>query len=93
MSSLKDIWVKCSEALPVEKDSVFKKFKGTERWSRSMWAKQSETVDITVEYEDGSRRTGTGKTYDGKWRTDMGLVEKGRVIAWRRRPEPYGGEA
>ena len=93
MSGLRDIWVKCSEALPPEKDSMFKRFKGTERWTKSMWARQSEIVDVTVLYPDGQRRTGTGKTRDGKWSTDMGPVEKGRVIAWRPRPEPYGGEA
>lgn len=85
-------WIKCSEAMPDEHDSIFKKYEGTKKWRRSMWAKQSKTVDITVKYEDGSRRTGTGSTYDGKWRTDMGLVEKGRVIAWCPRPEPYSGE-
>lgn len=85
-------WIKCSEAMPDEHDTIFKKYEGTKKWRRSMWAKQSKTVDITVKYEDGSRRTGTGSTYDGKWRTDMGLVEKGRVIAWCPRPEPYSGE-
>lgn len=85
-------WIKCSEAMPDEHDSIFKKYEETEWWRQNMWTKKSKTVDITVEYEDGSRRTGTGKTYDGKWRTDVGLVETGRVIAWRPRPEPYSGK-
>lgn len=85
-------WIKCSEAMPDEHDFIFEKYEGTEWWRQNMWTKKSKTVDITVEYEDGSRRTGTGKTYDGKWRTDVGLVETGRVIAWRPRPEPYSGK-
>lgn len=88
----KDGWIPCSQGKPEEHESFFKKLKGTDRWRTGMHETVSDYVDITILYPDGTRRTDIGKTYDGEWRTSLGLVEKGTVIAWRQRPEPYQGE-
>lgn len=85
-----DEWILCSERLPEEHDSIFVKFKGTDKWNGSMFEKISDDVNVTVEFEDGKRKTMTLHTCDGKWMTDMRLV-KFNVLAWQSLPDIYMG--
>ena len=55
------------DGLPEERNSMFAKWKGTDKWSESMFEKISSDVNVTVEYEDGTRQTITAHTLDGKW--------------------------
>lgn len=80
-------WIPCSERLPEEHDSIFAKFKGTDKWNNSMFEKVSEDVNVTVEFADGKRKTMTLHTIDGKWKTDT--IVKFDVISWQPLPEPY----
>lgn len=82
-------WILCEDGknMPEEHDSIFAKFKGTDKWNRSMFEKLSDDVNITVEFEDGTRKTWTSYTVDGRWNTDRGL--KFKVIAWMPLPKPY----
>lgn len=80
-------WIPCSEYLPEEHDSMFAKFIGTDKWDNAMFEKISEDVNVTVEYENGKRRTITLHTIDGKWKTDS--IAKFKVIAWQPLPDPY----
>ena len=84
-------WIPCSERLPEEYDSIFAKFKGTDKWNDFMFEKISDEVNATVEFEDGKRKTMTLYTIDGKWKTGIRIV-KFKVIAWQPLPEPYKGE-
>lgn len=81
-------WIPCSERLPEEHDSMFAKLKGTDKWSKSMFEKISDEVNATVEFEDGTRKTMTLHTNDGKWNTNNRIV-KFNVIAWQPLPEPF----
>ena len=81
-------WIPCSEQLPEEHDSMFAKLKGTDKWSDAMFEKISDDVNATVEFEDGTRKTLTLHTNDGKWNTNNRIV-KFNVIAWQLLPEPY----
>lgn len=81
-------WIACEDRLPEERDSMFAKFKGTDKWDSAMFEKISDEVNVTVEFKDGKRKTMTLHTCDGKWRTDMRIV-KFKVIAWQPLPEPY----
>lgn len=81
-------WIPCSERLPEERDSMFAKLKGTDKWSDHMFEKISDDVNATVEFEDGTRKTMTLHTNDGKWNTNNRIV-KCNVIAWQPLPEPY----
>ena len=83
-------WIPCSERLPEEHDTMFAKFKGTDKWSDAMFAKKSDKVNVTVEFDDGSRMTQTLYTIDGEWKRETNIKHK--VIAWRPLPEPYKGE-
>lgn len=80
-------WIACEDRLPEEHDSMFAKLKGTAKWNEAMFEKISEDVNVTVEYENGKRKTMTLHTIDGKWKTDR--IVKFKVIAWQSLPEPY----
>ena len=84
-------WIPCGERMPEEHDSMFAKYKGTDKWNDAMFEKISDNVNVTVEFEDGKRKTMTLHTCDGKWMTDIRIV-KFEVIAWQPLPEPYNGE-
>ncbi len=82
-------WILCEDGknMPEEHDSIFAKFKGTDKWVRAMFEKLSDDVNVTVEFEDGTRKTRTLHTIDGRWNTNG--VMKFKVIAWKPLPEPY----
>lgn len=85
-----DNWILCSERLPEEHDSMFAKFKGTDKWDNAMFEKKSDEVNITYEFEDGTHKTGTSYTLDGKWKIEKGNgIVKRKVVAWKPLPEPY----
>lgn len=84
-------WIPCSERLPEEHESMFAKLKYTDKWDDCMFEKISDEVNVTVEFENGQRKTMTLHTCDGKWRTDIRIV-KFEVIAWQPLPEPYKGD-
>lgn len=48
----------------------------------------SDDVNVTVEFEDGKRKSMTAHTVDGKWNTGLRLTEF-KVIAWQPLPAPY----
>lgn len=86
-------WIPVSERLPEEYDSIFAKFKGTDKWSNVMFEKKSDEVNVTVEFEDGTRKTGTSYILDGGWRCEKeNRFAKQKVVAWQPIPEPYNGE-
>ncbi len=89
-----DGWIPVSERLPEEHDSIFAKIKGTDKWCEAMFEKTSDEVNVTIEYEDGSRKTTTSHTLDGVWKIEKEQrVVKGKVAAWQPLPEPCkGGE-
>lgn len=88
---MNDGWIPVEERLPEEHDSIFAKWKGTDKWSKSMFEKISGDVNVTVEYEDGERKTITAHTLDGKWVLTNRIIKQ-KVIAWRPLPDPYHPE-
>lgn len=85
-----DTWIPCSERLPDEHDSIFAQFKDTDQWSGAMFEKISDDVNVTVEFENGKRKTKTLHTIDGKW-SEGNRGVKFKVIAWQPLPEEYHG--
>lgn len=81
-------WIPVEDQLPKERDSMFARWKGTDKWSKSMFEKISDDVNVTVEYEDGTRKTITAHTLDGTWSLPNRVIQQ-KVIAWRPLPEPY----
>lgn len=84
----KDGWISVDERLPEEHDSIFKARKGTDKWKDAMFEKISDEVIVTVEYENGERRTKTTHTIDGEWNTGQSIVPF-KVIAWQPLPATY----
>ena len=84
-------WILVEDGLPEERNSMFAKWKGTDKWSESMFEKISSDVNVTVEYEDGTRQTITAHTLDGKWALPNRVVKQ-KVISWRPLPESYNPE-
>ncbi len=85
-----DGWIPVEDGLPEEHDSIFAKFKGTDMWSNAMFEKSSDKVNVTFEFEDGTRKSGTSYTIDGKWECEKGnCAVKRKVIAWSSLLESY----
>ena len=86
-------WIPVTERMPEEKDTMFAKYWGTDRWNKYMFRGKSELVEVTVELEDGTRYTDASRTRDGKWDIEMnhGAVKK-KVVAWKMMSEPWKGE-
>lgn len=85
-------WIPCSERLPEEHDSIFKKYKGTDKWDNAMFESISGEVNVTVEYLDGTRKSETSHTVDGKWSCEKSYGLNKKVIAWMPLPPEYKGE-
>lgn len=84
-----DGWIPVEDGLPEEHKSMFAKLKGTHMWNNAMFEKVSDEVNVTIELEDGIRKTTTSHTLDGKWKVEKECVVNKKVIAWRPLPEPY----
>lgn len=84
-----DGWIPVEDGLPEEHKSMFAKLKGTHMWNNAMFEKVSDEVNVTIELEDGTRKTTTSHTLDGKWKVEKECVVNKKVIAWRPLPEPY----
>ena len=78
-------WISVKEKLPEEHDSIFKKYKNTDKWYVGMFEKTSEPVLITAKYFTNTIIVKTANLIDGKWNVDRNF----EVLAWMPFPEPY----
>lgn len=89
-------WIPVSDRLPDEHDSMFAEFKGTSKWTKGMFEKISDNVNVTVKFENdklaGKKSTTTSHTVDGRWACEKEYGVRMKVIAWQPLPEPYEGE-
>lgn len=85
-------WIPVEMGLPIEHDTMFAKYYGTERWNKYMFRKRSDKVEVTVELDDGTRYTDASRTRDGKWdiEENHGAVNR-KVVAWHPMSEPWRG--
>lgn len=89
MSESKVIWHSIEkEGLPPEHESIFRKFKGTDRWRDGMFETISNKVLITLETNNKEKYVNTSHTLDGRWeKSTIALNQK--IIAWAELPLPY----
>lgn len=83
-------WISVEEAMPEEHDSVFAKFKGTDKWCNSFWEKNSNTVLVVLasNLDENNFVVGTGKTINGMWTTvPMLLKDRMHVAYWMPFPK------
>lgn len=55
-----------------------------------MFEKVSDNVNVTVEFEDGTRKIMTMHIADGEWKNNLEWI-KHKIIAWQPLPEPWEG--
>lgn len=83
-------WIPVSERLPNERDSVFAKYKGTDRWTDAMFEKASDIVNVTVVDEKGKGVTTNAHTVDGQWKCDLLKFSNSfRITHWQPLPQPH----
>lgn len=83
-------WIPCTARMPEEHDSIFAKFKGTDKWNDAMFEKISNSVNVTVADNKGQNTTTHAHTIDGQWSCDLLKCNKDyRIVAWQPLPEPY----
>lgn len=81
-------WVKCSERMPEERETMFAKFKGTDKWSPTMFERISDDVRIVEVFEDGTRRVSHSHTVDGRWEIEKKQIPYKRTVThWMPNPE------
>ena len=81
-------WISVKDRMPEEKESMFAKLHATEKWSRAMWLKESETVLVGITFPDGGQKVTVGRLRDGKWSTTVSQVIPHTVTHWMPLPEP-----
>lgn len=79
-------WIDVNVRLPDERETMFAKFKGTDKWRPAMFARMSEDVRVVLRYEDGTRRVYHAHTIDGKWDVEKRPI-KSVVTHWMPNPD------
>lgn len=79
-------WIKCSDGMPEEHDSIFAKLKGTDKWRSAMFEKSSDDVRIVEVFEDGTRRVYHSHTIDGKWDIEKQPMKR-TITHWMPNPK------
>ena len=92
MQIVRNGWIPVTERMPIEYDSIFAVYKGTDKWKDFMFEKKSEKVIVTVVLSNGSCVIQIAKTIDGKWELDNSLFLYKEVKSWMPLPEPWKGE-
>ena len=79
-------WIKCSDEMPEEQETIFAKFKGTDKWSPAMFAQSSEDVRVVIVFADGTRRVSHSHTIDGKCECEKHPLKR-TVTHWMPNPK------
>ena len=80
-------WIKVKDDMPKEHDSIFKKFKNTDKWATGMFETISDDVIVTVKFKDGTKKTYSAVTKDGEW-SGLPVIGNPIVTHWMPFPDP-----
>ena len=84
-------WIPVTERLPDEHESLFARYKGTDKWRNAMFTTISDRVIVCAEYENGKRIVKTANTVDGVWKV-KDIFCPCKVTHWMPLPQPPKGE-
>ncbi|WP_302626790.1 DUF551 domain-containing protein [uncultured Eubacterium sp.] len=77
-------WIPVDERMPPEEDSMFAKYKGTDKWSNGMFEKTSKTVQVIISDPKGKCVTHVAHTLDGKWSCDLLKINSNyKITHWQ----------
>ena len=84
-------WISVKDRLPDEHESLFARYKGTDKWRNAMFTTISDRVIVCAEYENGKRIVKTANTVDGVWKV-KDIFHPCKVTHWMPMPYPPKGE-
>lgn len=84
-------WIPVKDRLPDEHESLFARYKGTDKWRNAMFTTISDRVIVCAEYENGNRIVKTANTVDGVWKVKDSFYPC-KVTHWMPMPHPPKGE-
>ena len=84
-------WISVDDSLPDEHESLFARYKGTDKWRNAMFTTISDRVIVCAEYENGKRIVKTANTVDGVWKV-KDIFHPCKVTHWMPMPHPPKGE-
>ena len=84
-------WISVKDRLPDEHESLFARYKGTDKWRNAMFTTISDRVIVCAEYENGKRIVKTANTVDGVWKV-KDIFHPCKVTHWMPIPQPPKGE-
>ena len=84
-------WVSVKDRLPDERESLFARYNGTDKWRNAMFTTISDYVIVCAEYENGKRIVKTANTVDGVWKV-KNIFCPCKVTHWMPLPHPPKGE-
>lgn len=84
-------WIPATERLPDEHESLFARYKGTDKWFDGMFMTISDPVIVCAEYENGKRIVKTANTVDGAWKL-KDIFCPCKVTHWMPMPSTEGIE-
>jgi hypothetical protein len=84
-------WVSVKDRLPDEHESLFARYKDTDKWRNAMFTTISDRVIVCAEYENGKRIVKTANTVDGVWKV-KDIFHPCKVTHWMPMPYPPKGE-
>ena len=90
---VKSTWIPVEEGLPQERDTIFARFYGTEKWKPGMIRRISDDVRVVAVFEDGTAMVWHDHTVDGVWSCEK--YEKNlqrKITHWMENPELPKGE-
>ena len=86
-------WIPVEEGLPQERDTIFARFYGTEKWKPGMFRRISDDVRVVAVFEDGTAMVWHDHTVDGVWSCEKDEINPQRKIThWMENPELPKGE-
>lgn len=84
-------WIPVTDRLPDEHESLFARYKDTDKWRNAMFTTISDRVIVCAEYENGKRIVKTANTIDGVWKV-KDIFHPCKVTHWMSMPYPPEGE-
>lgn len=80
-------WISVEDRLPTERETIFAKLYGTDKWQEAMFRKMSEDVRVVCVFDDGTRKVWHDHTVDGKWDCErLQKMPHRRITHWMENP-------